>query len=114
MDPMSINIVSRCCSASDNIRDFFLEERYLLSMDQNEEANEQVLSATAVELVLDELSDIGVETSFTSADILQSEIDKQVMFYLRITLSNHLMMRCIVNSVGLLKIVSWLKICLLN
>ena len=83
MDPMSINIVSRCCAASDNIRDFFLEERYLLSMDQNEEANEQVLSVTAVELVLDELSDIGVETSFTPEDILQSEIDKQVMFYLR-------------------------------
>ena len=83
MDPMSINVVSRCCDASENIRDYFLEERYLLSLDQNEEATQQMLSINAVDLLLDELSDIGIETSFTAEDILQSEIDKQVMFYLR-------------------------------
>lgn len=83
MDPMSITVVSRCCAASENIRDYFLEERYLLSLDQNEEANQQMLSITAIDLMLDELSDIGIETSFTAEDILQSEIDKQVMFYLR-------------------------------
>ena len=83
MDPMSINVVSRCCDTSENIRDYFLEERYLLSLDQNEEATQHLLSINAVDLLLDELSEIGIETSFTAEDILQSEIDKQVMFYLR-------------------------------
>lgn len=95
MDPFDIPIVKRCCASSDNIRDYFLEERYLIDMDQNDMVTPQLLSVSAVDLVLDELSEIGIETNFRAEDLLLSPIDLNTMFALRSKLDKDNFYRCV-------------------
>lgn len=83
MDPLNIDIVKRCCIASDNIRDYFLDERYLIDMDQNDMVTPQMLSVTAVDLLLDELSEIGIESNFRAEELLLSPMDLDTLFTLR-------------------------------
>ena len=95
MDPFNIPIVKRCCASSDNIRDYFLDERYLIDMDQNDMVTPQMLSVTAVDLVLDELSEIGIETNFRAEELLLSPIDLNTMFDLRSKLDKDNFYRCL-------------------
>ena len=83
MDPFKIDLVKRCCIASDNIRDYFLDERYLIDMDQNDMVTPQMLSVTAVDLMLDELSEIGIESNFRAEELLLSPMDLDTLFTLR-------------------------------
>lgn len=83
MDPFNIDLVKRCCVASDNIRDYFLDERYLIDMDQNDMVTPQMLSVTAVDLMLDELSEIGIESNFRAEELLLSPMDLDTLFTLR-------------------------------
>ena len=83
MDPFNIDIVKRCCTASDNIRDYFLDERYLIDIDQNDMVTPQMLSVTAVDLLLDELSEIGIDSNFRAEELLLSPIDLDTLFELR-------------------------------
>lgn len=83
MDPFNIDIVRRCCGSSDNIRDYFLDERYLIDMDQNDMVTPQMLSVTAVDLMLDELSEIGISSNFRAEELLLSPMDLDTLFNLR-------------------------------
>lgn len=83
MDPFNIDIVRRCCGSSDNIRDYFLDERYLIDMDQNDMVTPQMLSVTAVDLMLDELAEIGIESNFRAEELLLSPMDLDTLFNLR-------------------------------
>ena len=83
MDPFNIEIVKRCSTSSDNIRDYFLDERYLIDLDQNDMVTPQVLSVIAVDLMLDELSEIGIESKFRAEELLLSPMDLDTLFNLR-------------------------------
>lgn len=83
MDFMSIPVVAKCCDISQDIRDYFLEERYLGEVDQYEALTPELVSVIAVNLLLDELAAIGLETNFTAEELLQSTMDRDIMFYLR-------------------------------
>lgn len=83
MDPFRIDIVRRCAYASDNIRDYFLDERYLVDIDQNDMVTPQMLTVTAIELMLDELAEIGIESKFRAEELLLSPMDLDTLFDLR-------------------------------
>ena len=80
---MDIPIVKRCCDASPAIYDYFIEERYLVEVEQNDSLTPDLLAVIAINLVLDELSNIGIETNTTAEDMTSSPFDLDVMFYLR-------------------------------
>lgn len=83
MDPFKINIVNRCCSVSDNIKEYFLGEGYLADLDQNDMVTPHLLSVIAIDMFLDELSDLGIETKFDAEELMLSTIDLNTMFLLR-------------------------------
>lgn len=83
MNVFNIPIVKRCCDASSAINDYFLEERYLLEVDQIDSVTPDFLSILALNLLLDEVSDIGVETDAVAEDLMVSPFDIDVLFYFR-------------------------------
>lgn len=83
MNVFDIPIVRRCCDASTAINDYFLEERYVVEVDQNELLTPNFLSILALNLLLDEVADIGIETDNTAEDLLVSPFDIDVLFYYR-------------------------------
>ena len=83
MNAFDIPIVKRCCDISPAINDYFLEERYVVEVEQNDLLTPNFLSILALNLLLDEVADIGIETDRTSEDLLLSPFDIDVLFYLR-------------------------------
>lgn len=80
---LSIPIVQRCITTSVNIANYFDEELYRADVTQVEELTPDFISILAIGLVLDELSQMGIETNIDATDLLTNSIDLEVMFYLR-------------------------------
>ena len=83
MDPTDTPIVQRCMAASPNINDYFVERRYIAELEQEEYRTPQMLTRIAVNLLMDELSEMGIETNMTCDEILESSMDLNVLFNLR-------------------------------
>ena len=83
MDPTDTPIVQRCMAASPNINDYFVERRYIAELEQEECRTPQMLTSIAVNLMLDELGEMGIETNMSAADLLESPMDLGVLFDLR-------------------------------
>ena len=71
MDFSSSQIVQSCMDVSPNIKDYFDEERYLAEVDQPESLTPHLVEIMAVNLLLDELAQIGLETNQTAEEIAE-------------------------------------------
>lgn len=83
MNILEVPIVKRCCSASQAINDYFVEERYVAEVEQSDIITPDFVSVLALDLLLDELAEIGIETNNNAEDILMSPTDLTVAFTLR-------------------------------
>ena len=63
--------MQKCMEVSPNITDYFNEERYLAEMDQPEQLTPHIVEIMAVDLLLDELSQIGLETNQQAEEIAE-------------------------------------------
>ncbi len=71
MDFSSSQIVQSCMDVSQNIKDYFDEERYLAEVDQPESLTPHLVEIMAVNLLLDELAQIGLETNQTAEEVVE-------------------------------------------
>ena len=71
MDFSSSQIVQSCMGVSQNIKDYFDEERYLAEVDQPESLTPHLVEIMAVNLLLDELAQIGLETNQTAEEVVE-------------------------------------------
>ena len=71
MDFSSSQIVQSCMDVSPNIKDYFDEERYLAEVDQPEALTPHLVEIMAVNLLLDELAEIGLETNQTAEEVVE-------------------------------------------
>ena len=71
MDFSSSQIVQSCMDVSPNIKDYFDEERYLAEVDQPESLTPHLVEIIAVNLLLDELAQIGLETTQTAEEVVE-------------------------------------------
>ena len=86
MDFSSSQIVQSCMAVSPNIKSYFEEERYFAEVDQPEALTPHLAEIMAVNLLLDELAIIGVETNQTAEEIseypteLNTVLDMRTVF----------------------------------
>lgn len=71
MDFSNSQIVQACMDVSPNIKDYFDEERYLAEVDQPESLTPHLVEIMAVNLLLDELAQIGLETNQTAEEVVE-------------------------------------------
>lgn len=76
-------VIEKCRYLSENINAYFDEKRYIAEVEQIEQVTPQFLRDLAISLLLDELSVIGIESSFVPSDLITSAIDMETAFYLR-------------------------------
>lgn len=76
-------IIEKCRFLSEHINAYFDEKRYIAIVDQIEQVTPQFLRDLAIELLLDELSILGIISNFTPPDLITSAIDLETAFYLR-------------------------------
>lgn len=80
-----MDIVERAKAISPDISDYFEEQRYKKFTDevQQEEITDRYLLNVAIELLLGELKDIGIESDHTADDIIEDPHLLKTMFALR-------------------------------
>lgn len=83
MDFSSSQIVRSCMNVSPNIKDYFDEERYLAEMDQPELLTPHLIEIMAVNLLLDELAVIGLETNQTAEEVVEYPTELNTIFDMR-------------------------------
>ena len=83
MESYQQDIINRCKNLSSNINEYFNEEQYRVDVEQAEEITPDFLVKTAVDMVLEELKVIGIESNFDSIELINSPVDLEIMFYLR-------------------------------
>ena len=83
MDFSETPIVRECISVSDNIKDYFEEERYLAEVDQPEELTPSFVAMLAADLLLTELSEMGLQTSQTIEEIIEYPTEFNVVLDMR-------------------------------
>lgn len=78
-------LVERAKRVSPDINDYFEEQRYKLFTDevQQEEITDRYLVNVAIELLIAELKDMGIESDLTSSDILEDKLQLDAIFALR-------------------------------
>ena len=71
MDFSENSIVQSCIKVSPNIKEYFEEEKYLAEVEQPELLTPSFVSIMTVNLLLDELAEIGLETNQTAEEIIE-------------------------------------------
>lgn len=76
-------VIERCCSLSENIDNFFSEERYLAEVNQIEEVTPEFLRNIAITQLLGELEVLGIITNQDAGEVLTDSVALETAFYLR-------------------------------
>ncbi len=79
------DIIEKAKALSPAISDYFEEEQYKRFTDevQQEEVTDRYLLGVAIELLIGELKDIGIESDYTADDIIEDPLQLQTLFALR-------------------------------
>ena len=76
-------IIDRCRQASENINNYFSEQRYMTDVEDDEVLTESMLANLAVDRLMDELGVLGLTTSQTNDDLFLSRQSLACVWYLR-------------------------------
>lgn len=79
------DIIEKAKALSPAISDYFEEQQYKRFTDevQQEEVTDRYLLGVAIELLIGELKDIGIESDYTADDIIEDPLQLQTLFALR-------------------------------
>lgn len=83
MESYQQDIIDKCKNLSSNINEYFNEEQYRLDVEQAEVITPEFLVNTAVDMVLEELKVMGVESNFDAVELINSPVDLETMYYIR-------------------------------